>query len=89
MIDKKQSSINFLKSKIITRQNTHIIHGEEVVFISLEKLNILFKQSKEMHKEEIKSTVKTYHDSMFYLPLTNGELHGICQHIINKLDEQD
>ena len=48
MSDKKQSSINFFKSKLITRQNTHIIHGEEVIFISLEKLNKLFKQAKVM-----------------------------------------
>ncbi len=53
MIDKKQSSINFLKSKLITRQNTHIIHGEEVIFISLKKLNKLFEESKEMHENEI------------------------------------
>lgn len=55
MIDKKQSSINYLKSKLITRQNTHIIHGEEVIFISLEKLNNLFEQAKEMHKDEVEN----------------------------------
>ena len=54
--NKKVSSVEWLKLKLITRQNTHIIHGEEVVFISLEKLNKLFEQAKAMHKEEIINT---------------------------------
>ena len=53
------------------------------------KVDETITQAKAMHKEEIKIIIKTYHNSMFYLPLTNGELDGICENIINKLYEQD
>ena len=55
-VNKKISSVEWLKSKLITRQNTHFIHGNEVVFISLNKLNEIFVQAKAMHKEEIINT---------------------------------
>ena len=52
-VNKKISSVEWLKSTLITRQNTHIVHGEEIIFISLEKLNKLFEQANAMHKEEM------------------------------------
>lgn len=69
MSNKKQSSIDWLEQQFNTIREQGNIEVE----------NLIWQQAKEMHKEEVKMTIEHYHNSLFYLGLTNKELKNISE----------
>ena len=74
-MEKKQSSVEWLGYEL----NTKLFYN-----ISPElwdEVNKICEQAKAMHKEEVKMIIEHYHNSMFYLELTEIELENITEMI--------
>lgn len=70
-MEKKKSSIDWLELQL----KSIIEQG------NIEVENLIWQQAKEMHKEEVKMIIEHYHNSLFYLGLTNKELKNISEMI--------
>jgi len=75
-MEKKQSSIDWLIIEIMQHQK--IFYGTASIPVRL------IQQAKAMHKEEVKMIIEHYHNSLFYLGLTNKELKNISEMIYNE-----
>jgi uncharacterized protein YpuA (DUF1002 family) len=74
MENKKQSSVEWLVKEL----------NDNIDFIPMskwDKIRDIVQQAKEMHKEEIKIIINHYHNSLFYLGLTNKDLKNITEMI--------
>lgn len=75
-ISKKQSSIEWLFVELLnTPKDKFDWHS-------------ILRQAKEMHKEEVKMIIENYHNSLFYLELTEIELENITEMIYKETFER-
>ena len=72
-MEKKQCSIDWLIDQIKNVDNQKNLTGAQWIDV--------VEQAKAMHKEEVKMIVEHYHNSLFYLGLTNKELKNISEMI--------
>jgi hypothetical protein len=52
-----------------------------------QQLNRIIEEAKEMEKQQSIEFIRKYHDSLFHLPLKDGEAEQIYNHL-NQLEEQ-
>jgi hypothetical protein len=71
----KQTAVDWLQQAL---EDTILDHEQIMQTIGL------FEQAKAMHKEEVKMIIEHYHNSLFYLGLTNKELKNISEMIYNE-----
>lgn len=69
MENKKQSSVEWLIDELWNTPKDKF------------EWHLILRQAKEMHKEEIKIIINHYHNSLFYLGLTNKDLKNITEMI--------
>ena len=83
----KQSSIEWFLNEF----------SKQIEFVPNSELDLWYKElipkAKAMHKEEVKMIIEHYHNSLFYLGLTNKELKNISEMIYKETfggqDERD
>lgn len=79
-MSKKQSSVEWLYNTIDYEIVSYLDGEIDLNELSIAMLKIK-EQAKAMHKEEIKMIIEHYHNSLFYLELTEIELENITEMI--------
>ena len=82
----KETAVEWLRKQIILNSKLRETKTGKISFtIGLSMLDEVIEQAKEMEREQMIYIIKTYHNNLFYLPLSeNGEADRILDLILTK-----
>ena len=82
----KETAVEWLRKQIILNSKLKETKTGKISFsIGLSMLDEVIEQAKEMEREQMIYIIKTYHNNLFYLPLSeNGEADRILDLILTK-----